>query len=319
MALLLRERHVRLLLSMRDTVTVLEETFDALAQGSVVNQPRSRLATTQGVMSILAAAAPPFGVMGFKTYTSFREGIRYVVVLFNAQDGQMLAMIEAERLGSMRTGGTSAVATKYMAREDATIVGLIGAGNQAVTQLMGVCAVRPITIVYVYSRRERERELFCQEMQRLLNVQVIPVPHPRHAVEPADIVITATSAREPVLHGEWLKAGCHINAIGSNWAHRRELDFSTLQRSFLIVTDSVEQAQAEAGDFIIPADEGLFDWQRVHELADIVHNHASLRTSPGDITVYKGLGIALEDVVTAAHVYYLARRQGLGEEVNLLS
>jgi alanine dehydrogenase len=319
MALLLRERHVRALLSMRDTVVVLEETFDALAQGSAVNQARSRLATTQGVMSILAAAAPPFGVMGFKAYTSFREGVRYAVMLFSERDGRLLAIIEADRLGSMRTGGTSAVATKYMAREDATIVGLIGAGNQAVTQLMGICTVRPITIIYVYSRRQQERELFCHEMQRLLNVQVIPVIHPRQAVEPADIVITATTSRDPVLHGEWLKPGCHINAIGSNWAHRRELDFSTLQRSSLIVTDSVEQAQAEAGDFIIPADEGLFDWSWVHELAEIVHDHGLLRTSPGSITVYKGLGIALEDIVVAAHVYYLAQRQGLGEEIDLLS
>jgi alanine dehydrogenase len=319
MAFILREKHVRMLLSMRDTVVVLEETFNALAQGSITNQSRTRLAIPQGVLSIMAGAAPPFGVFGFKAYTSFREGVRYIVMLFSAQDGQLLALIEADRLGSMRTGGTSALATKYMAREDATIVGMIGAGNQAVTQLMGVCTVRPITIVYVYSRRVRERELFCHEMQRLLNVQVIPVSHPRQAVEPADILITATTARDPVLHGEWVKAGCHINAIGSNWAHRRELDFTTLQRSSLIATDSLEQAQMEAGDFIIPAEEGLLDWGQVHELAEVVHRHSPRRESPRDITVYKGLGIALEDIVTAAHVYYLARRQGIGEEINLLA
>lgn len=318
MALILREKHVRTLLSMHDTVTVLEETFHALAQGNVVQQPRSRIAIPKGVLTMLVGAAPSFGVVGFKTYTAFREGVRYLIMLFSAQDGQLLAMIEADRIGSMRTGGTSAVATKYMARQDATIVGMIGAGTQAVTQLMGICTVRPITIVYVYSRRQHERELFCQEMQRLLNVQVIPVTHPRQAVEPADILITATTASEPVLHGEWLKPGCHINAIGSNWAHRRELDATTLQRSSIIATDYVEQAQIEAGDFIIPANEGLLDWQRVHELSHIIHHRRPQRASPKDITLYKGLGTALEDIVTAAHVYYLARRQSFGEEIALL-
>ncbi len=318
MALILREKHVRSLLSMGDTVTVLEETFNALAQGSVVQQPRSRIAIPKGVLTILMGAAPSFGVIGFKTYTAFREGVRYLIMLFSAQDGQLLAMIEADRIGSMRTGGTSAIATKYMARADATIVGMIGAGTQAVTQLMGICTVRPVTIVYVYSRRQRERELFCQEMQRLLNVQIIPVTHPRQAVEPADILITATTASEPVLHGEWLKPGCHINAIGSNWAHRRELDATTLHRSSIIATDCVEQAQIEAGDFIIPANEGLFDWQRVHELAHIIHRRKPQRASSNDITLYKGLGTALEDIVTAVHVYNLAHRQGLGEEISLL-
>ncbi len=318
MALLLREKHVRTLLSMRDTIVVLEEAFNALAQGNAENQPRTRIAVANGVLNMLVAAAPNFGVLGFKSYTAFREGIRYAVFLFDVQDGQLLAMVEAERLGAMRTGGTSALATKFLARQDATTVGLLGTGNQAVTQLMGVCAVRQITTIYVFSRHQREREMFSQEMQRLLNVQVIPVASARQAVEPADILITATSSAEPVLHGEWLKVGCHINAIGSNWSHRRELDFSTLQRSHVIVTDSLEQAQAEAGDFIIPADEGLFDWERVRDLADIISDQGVGRESPQDITLYKGLGIALEDIVTAAHVYYLARKQGLGEEIDLL-
>jgi ornithine cyclodeaminase/alanine dehydrogenase-like protein (mu-crystallin family) len=218
----------------------------------------------------------------------------------------------------MRTGGTSAVATKYLARANARTVGLIGAGQQAVTQLLGVCAVRPITSVHVYSRRQPERELFCHEMARLLNIEVVSVNDARIAVEGADILITATTARDPVLHGEWLKSGCHINAIGSNWVQRRELDFSTLQRSILIVTDSLEQAYKEAGDFVIPAEEGLFQWDRVHELHEIVADEELQRETPDEITLYKGLGIALEDVVTAAHVYSLAVKQGVGEEVDLL-
>lgn len=318
MALIVREKQVRALLSMRDTVSVLEEAFHAQSQGLVKNQPRTRLAFANGVLTLLAAAAPTFGVVGFKTYTAFREGVRYVIMLFSAHNGELLAIIEADHLGAMRTGGTSAVATKYLARTNARNVGLIGAGQQAVTQLMGVCAVRPITSVCVYSRQQPERELFCREMSRLLNIEVISADDVHEVVEDADILITATTARDPVLHGEWLKPGCHINAIGSNWVQRRELDLSTLHRSMIIVTDSLEQAYIEAGDFVIPANEGLFQWERVHELSEIVGDQGLQRETPDEITLYKGLGAALEDVVTAAHVYFLAVKQGLGEEIDLL-
>ena len=318
MALIVREKQVRELLSMRDTVTVLEDAFHAQSQGLVMNQPRTRLSFANGVLTVLAASAPTFGVVGFKTYTAFREGMRYVVMLFSAHNGELLAIIEANHLGAMRTGGTSAVATKYLARANVRNVGLIGAGQQAVTQLMGVCTVRSIASIRVYSRRSPERELFCHEMSRLLNIEVIPVDDVRAVVANADILITATNARDPVFHGEWLTPGCHINAIGSNWMQRREIDLSTLHRSMLIVTDSLEQAYKEAGDFVIPANEELFQWERVHELCEIVGDEGPQRASPEEITLYKGLGIALEDVVTAAHVYFLAMKQGLGEEIDLL-
>jgi alanine dehydrogenase len=320
MALILREDDVRSLLTMPDTVKVLEQAFGALAEGMAVNRTRNRLVMTDGVLHLLAAAAPTFGVVGFKSYTAFRQGVRYAVMLYSSNDGKLLAIIEAAWLGRMRTGGTSGVATKYLARPGATSVGMIGAGNQAAMQLMGVCAVRHITLVSVYSRRVREREVFCEEMSRLLNIEVLPATHAREAVEDADIIITATSSPEPVLHGEWLKPGSHINAIGSNWPNRREIDFSALQSSYLIVTDSKEQARAEAGDLIIPANEGLFDWNRVCELADVVggRGQGPQRESPDDITLYKGLGIALEDVVTAAHVYSLALEKGVGQELQLL-
>ena len=319
MALVLREKDVRSLLSMRDTVGVLQQAFNALAQDMALNEPRTRLRLANGTLNILAAFAPTFGVLGCKTYTAFREGVRFVVLLFSASNGQLLALIEAEWLSAMRTGGTSALATHYLARPDAATVGLIGAGRQAVTQLIGMCEVRPVSTVYVYSRHPLERDTFCHEMARLLKIDVKPVPLAKRAVEVADILITATTAGEPVVQGEWIKPGCHINAIGSVWAHRRELDCATLQRCALIVTDSREQARAEAGDFIIPANEGSFQWSRVHELAEVVSAPPRPWRSPQDITLYKGVGIALEDIVTAAHVYNLACEEGVGEEIALLS
>lgn len=318
MTLLLREKDVHAVLSMTDTIKVLEQAFEALAQGTAVNHPRTRIVQANGVMHLLAAAIPSAGVLGFKTYTVFRPGARFVVMLFSAGDGHLLAIIEADWLGRMRTGAASGLATKYLARPDASRVGLIGAGSQAETQLMGLCAVRPITTVYVYSRRLPECEAFCSQMSQRLDIEVQPVPNPRQAIEDADIVVTATTSPEPVLPGEWLKAGCHINAIGSNWATRHELDLATLQRCDLIVTDSRSQAQTEAGDLIIPADDGLFDWSRVYELAGVVAGYGPQRESADAITLYKGLGIALEDIATASLLYALAYEQGLGEELDLL-
>jgi alanine dehydrogenase len=318
MALLLREGDVISLLEMPGNIMVLEHAFGALAQGNAVNQPRTRLVQDKGVMNLLAAAVPSIGVVGFKTYTAFRSGMRALVMLFSLQDGHLLSTIEADFLGRMRTGATSGLATKFLARPDASIVGLIGAGKQAYTQVLGVCAVRHIRIVYVYSRRLPECESFCNELMHRLSIEVRPVPSARQAIEDADIVITATTSPEPVLPGDWLKSGCHINAIGSNWANRRELDLATLQRSRVIVTDSQEQACVEAGDFIIPANERLFDWSKVSDLGDVVADHGPKRELASDITLYKGVGIALEDVATAAHVYSLAREQGIGKEIDLL-
>src|SRR6266496_4067656 len=151
MALLLREEDVRRLLTMPDTVAVLEQAFGAMADGCVVNLPRNRIMLANGVLNILAAAAPTLGILGYKTYTAFREGVRFVVMLFSAQDGQLLAIVEADWLGRVRTGATSGLATKYLARHNATIVGLIGSGNQAVTQLMGVCSAPPRSLICIYT------------------------------------------------------------------------------------------------------------------------------------------------------------------------
>jgi len=318
MTLLLRESDVLSLLDMHGNIMVLEQAFGAWAQGNAENLTRSRIVQENGVMHLLAAAVPSLGIVGFKTYTVFRPGMRSAVMLFSTLDGRLLSIIEADLLGRMRTGATSGLATKYLARPDASVVGLIGAGKQAYTQVLGVCAVRQVRAIYVYSRRLPECEKFCDELMHRLSIEVRPAPSPRQAIEEADIVITATTSPEPVLPGDWLKSGSHINAIGSNWANRRELDIRTLQRSRVIVTDSQEQARLEAGDFVIPANEGLFDWDKVSDLGDVVVGKGAKREFTDAITLYKGVGIALEDVATAAHVYTLARERGVGEEISLL-
>lgn len=318
MALLLRDGDVRSLLEMSDTIDALEQAFTALSHGNAINRPRMRVTQKNGILHVLAASNNSAGVLGLKTFTVFRQGVRSVVLLFSAEDGRLLAMIEADWLGRMRTGGTTGLATRHLAISNASQVGLIGAGKQAETQLMGVCAVRPIQRVAVYSRRLPECEAFCQRMAEQLGIEVVAVPEARVAMEDADIVITATTSGQPVFSGEWLKPGCHVNAIGSNWARRREIDDETLQRASLIATDSVEQARSEAGDLIIPAHAGSLDWESVWELADIVAGDGPQRNSSYDITCYKAVGVALEDITVAARAYVQAIERGVGEEINLL-
>lgn len=317
MALLLREDDVRALLPMSDCITTLEKAFGYLAEGKAFNHPRIRFSQPNGNMHVLTASIPPMDVMGHKTYTVFRDGMKFMVALYSAHDGLPLALIEAEWLGGMRTGAASALATNYLARPNSSVVGLLGAGKQATMQLVGICAVRPVARVFVYSRHPAECEAFCDKMARYLNIEVQPSASQRDAVEFADIVITATTSAHPVFAGDWLPPGCHINAIGSNWPNRRELDTTAVQRSNLVVTDSLEQAKVEAGDLLIPAGSGDFDWDKANELSDLVAGLSPRRKSADDITLYKGLGTGLEDIATAGLVYRLAREQGRGEEISL--
>lgn len=318
MALLLRDRDVRSLLETSATIDALETAFTALSHGNAVNRPRTRLIQKDGILHVLTASFRGAGVLGLKTFTVFRQGVRSAVLLFSAEDGRLLAIIEAEWLGRMRTGATSGLATRHLSNPSASRIGLIGAGKQAETQLMGVCAVRPITSISVYSRRQPECEAFCARMHEQLQVEVTAAGSAREAMEDADVVITATTSAQPVFSGEWLKPGCHVNVIGSNWARRREIDDEALERASLLVTDSVEQARLEAGDLIIPASSGKLSWERVWELADIVAGDGPQRNSAYDITLYKGVGVALEDIAVAAHAYVRACELGVGETTDFL-
>jgi ornithine cyclodeaminase/alanine dehydrogenase-like protein (mu-crystallin family) len=328
-ALLLREDDVRAVLTMPDTIAVLEAAFRHQGAGEVRNQPRSRilLPEARGVLHVLSAFVPGqpghpevegSGLLGLKAYSAFKTSVRFAILLYSGDDGRLLAVIEADWLGQMRTGAASGLATKYLARPDAAVVGLIGTGSQARTQVLAMSAARPVSKVLVYGRDERRRNAFVGNMTPLIDVQLEPVASGEAAVREADIVVTATTAHEPVLHGAWLKAGTHINAMGANWHNRRELDDEAVERSGVVAVDSLDQARIEAGDLLIPAAAGLFTFDRAVELGAIVAEAAPGRSSPLEVTLFKSLGVGLEDVATAGLVYALARERGLGREVEFL-
>jgi alanine dehydrogenase len=330
MALVLREEDVRAVLTMPDTIRVLEAAFLRQGEGLTQNQPRRRVVLPQarGVLHVLSSyvpgragdpAADGPGLVGFKAYTAGRTGARFAVMLYSGLDGQLLAMIEADWLGQTRTGAASGVATKFLAREHSRVLGLIGTGGQARTQAVAMCAVRPISTILVYGRDAGRRNHFCSELSNELGIDVLPVDDPQAAIRPADIAVTATTSQEPVLFGDWLQKGVHINVMGSNWPNRREVDDAAIGVSDVIAVDALDQAQIEAGDLLIPAARGQLDWTRVVELGSIIAGKVPGRSGDDTrITLFKSLGIALEDVATAGLIYALARERGLGEELAFL-
>lgn len=317
MPLLLREEHVTELLDMNTAVAAVEEVLRDQAEGQATNRPRYRVAMPASQLHVMAAGDRRLGVTGLKAYTASRKGARFLVLLYDAESGDMLAMIEADRLGQIRTGAASGVATKYMARAEANTVGIFGTGWQAESQLMAVCAVRPIKSIKAYGRSTERREAFARKMTSLLRVEVAPAKSPEEAARGQSIVITATSAREPVLRGEWIAPGTHLNVVGSNFLSKAEVDIETIRRASVIAVDSIEQSRIEAGDLMPAIERGVISWESVTELGRIVAGRDRGRTSAEDITLFKSNGIALEDISTALRVYKLALERGVGEHIDL--
>jgi ornithine cyclodeaminase/alanine dehydrogenase-like protein (mu-crystallin family) len=315
MALFLTEDDVRALLRMERAIELVEASFRMQNDGQAMNRPRERILLPNASLHFMAAALSGENLLGMKIYAVTSQGMRFVVLVFNAQDGSLLAMIDADHLGRIRTGAASGVATKFLARENASEAGLIGAGRQARTQLEAVASVRKLRKARVFCRDENRRREFCCEMEAQLRVPIEPASSAEEAIRPADIVITATNSRDPVVRGQWLKPGTHINAIGSNMANRREMDGETLARAGVILADSVEQAKREAGDLIQGLREAGRNWEDVGEMHQTVAGARPGRRSDDEITIFKSCGIAIWDVVVAGYVYREAVRLGRGRKI----
>jgi alanine dehydrogenase len=316
MALLLTESDVKAILTMPMALDAVETSFRRVAEGTGTFRPRQRLRMAgKGYMNFMAASDSAGGYMGLKIYTVSPSGVRFVVPLFNAQSGEMVALIEADYLGQMRTGAASGVATRVMAREDARTAGIIGTGLQARTQLEAVSLARKLERIRAFGRDPGRREQFAKEMTSRLGVPVIAVPSAEEAVRGADILITSTTSTKPVVEGVWLESGTHINAIGVNFAEKAEVDAETIRRCDVIAADSVEQSKTEAGDLIQAFGSDLSRWAWVREFSDIMAGTVPGRTNRDQVTLFKSNGIAIEDIVVGGRVYEIARERGMGREV----
>ncbi|MBS0202931.1 MAG: ornithine cyclodeaminase family protein [Planctomycetes bacterium] len=313
-ALYLTEDDVAWLLDIDTAIECVEEAFRQWGLDLAENQPRRRVSAGNGAMlHLLSAGAEYLGYAGYKAYTTSRAGARFQFGLIDIRSGQPAALIEANLLGQMRTGAASGVATKYMARPDAKIVGCFGTGFQARSQLKAVCSVRRIERVEVYGRNDDRRRKFAEEMAELCNVPVVAVHSPEEVAAEKDIVICASSSPVPLFDGHALAEGTHINAIGSNYLTRAEIDVTTIRRADHIVCDSRDACKLEAGDFVPALEDGSLDWARVHELSDVVHDRETGRANADDITLFKSVGLALEDLAVAVRILEKARIEGIGQ------
>ncbi|MFQ5827888.1 MAG: ornithine cyclodeaminase family protein, partial [Candidatus Methylomirabilia bacterium] len=290
---LVTEAEVVQLLPMSLALETVEAVFRWQVGGQTVNRPRVRLRTPAGILQVMPAVVPEVGAMGLKSYTVMRRGqAQFVVLLFSVETGALEMIVEADRLGQIRTGAASGVATRSMARTDADVVGCYGTGYQAETQLEAVCAVRKIRRVQVYGRNSERRRRFAATMAERLKLEVVPVDRPEDAARGAPILITITNSKTPVLQGAWIEPGSHINAAGSNALDRAELDLEAVRRASLVAVDSIEQARIECGDLVEPIKQEVIGWEQVRELGEIVAGTLPGRPAPDAITIFESQGVA---------------------------
>jgi ornithine cyclodeaminase/alanine dehydrogenase-like protein (mu-crystallin family) len=306
MPLWLSEDDVAALVAPGDAVPVIEDCFRRMAAGQVDLMPRRRFPVEGGYFAVMAAADSGLGVAGLKSYTVVEGELSFVVCLFDLADGSLAAMIAADRLGQVRTGAASGVAARYLARPGATSLGLLGAGWQAESQLAAIRAAVPSIDRVVVSSRTRER---AEAFARAHGATVAEAPAEAGS---CDVVVTATTSKDPVLRGDWLREGALVCAIGANDPGARELDAQVIARATLVCCDSLEDAKLESGDLIEPVAAGQLDWLEVHELHEIVAGELPGRQSDADVVVFKSNGIAPWDVAIAHEVVRRAREQDVG-------
>jgi alanine dehydrogenase len=313
--LYLTETDVDRLLTMESVLPLVERAFVELSNKRADNVPRRRARVGTTVLHNMSAAAEYLGVVGLKAYTTTKQGARFFVSLFDAASGELLAMLEADRLGQLRTGAVTGIALKYLAPK-ATSLGLIGTGYQAETQLAAAAALLPLNTVRVFGREEERRVSFAAKMSTQLGIEVVPANTATAAIADMPVVITATSSSTPVLAGEDLAKGALVVATGSNWQQKAELDVATVRRAELVVCDSVAACELEAGDFREALEQGVFAWDRAVELGGIVAGKISDLERPRELTIFKSVGLAIEDVAVAFEAVRLAKEQKIGSLMN---
>ena len=300
MTLYLTEEQVGELLTPADAVAAIEACFLRMARGAVENRPRYRLRLEHGALAVMAASDLELGYAGAKVYAGFLAGARFVIVLFRTSAPELVAIIDADKLGQLRTGAASAVAAKYLARTGASTLGVIGCGWQAESQVACIRVALPgLERVVAYCRTEAKLREFCER------TAAEPGESHRAAAE-CDVVVTVTGSPDPVLRGEWLNPGALVCAVGANDGKRRELDNVVLERASFVCCDSLEDARLESADLIEPVEGGTLDWLEVHELQEVVAGETPGRQSDDDIVVFKSNGLAAWDIAAAARVVELA-------------
>lgn len=316
LALLLREDDVRSLLPMADALRLVEDALRQHGEEKADNRPRTRIPYPGGMFHYMAAAVPQQRAVGLKAYASSPSGVTFVVLLFDTESSVLLSILEADWLGRIRTGAASGVATRMLAPPNARVLGVIGAGGQAETQIRAITEAVRLDSVKVFSPTREHREALVAHMQPEVRPHLTSVPSAEEAVRDSDVVVTVTTAGHPVFDGRWLEPDAHVNAVGGNRPNRREIDNETVSRAAFIAVDSIEQAKHECGDLILADRERPGIWSHVVELGSILAGTNKGRTGRGQITLFESQGIAVEDIAVARYIYDRACEAGVGQSVN---
>ena len=320
--LLLDNRQIQELLPMTECIELMADALAALARGEVFQPLRTivRPPEARGLLGLMPAyRAGEQGAFGLKAICVFpenpakgKDAHQGAVMLFSRETGELLALMNASEITAIRTAAVSAVATRLLARDDAQQLGIIGAGVQARTHLEALAAVRKITRARVAARNIEHAQELVREMQPKFGFPIEPVETTEEAVRDADVIVTATSSLEPVINKDWISPGAHVNAIGTHSPNSREIDSATMAAA-RIFTDRRESALNEAGDYLLAAKEGLVTPESIlGEIGELLIGTKTGRTSSTEITLFKSLGLAIEDVVSADYLYHKAQSQNAG-------
>lgn len=313
MALYLSESDVRQVLTMPIALEQVERGFSARARGQAFDVARQRTRLPGGHLHILQAAAPELNVVGYKAYYVKPDKSRSSLVhLINREQGNLEAIIEADWMGMMRTGASTGLAAKYLAREDAGVIGLFGYGRHAMTQLDAVCRVRKVREVKVFGRNTERVAAFCADMSPKVGAALRPAATRADTVRGSDMIIIMTRSAEPLFDGRWLEPGQFVSAAGSNAIDRREIDLETARRADVIVVDSRDTARGECGDLLSAYEAGLIHWDTLPDLGEVIAGLKPGRSNDRQVVLYESHGMGLQDVYTGARVLELARAKGLG-------
>ena len=312
MAFYLNEAEVGSLLDMPMVLDAVEQVMAAHGRGETIDFPRQRVRLPATMTHLLQGGVPAVNLSGLKVYTSAGGRNRFWVHLFDATSGDPVAVLEADRLGMMRTGAAGGIAAKWLARADARVAGVFGAGWQAQGQILALCAVRPVERIKVFARHPDRLQAFCTQMSLDTGREVVPAASAEDTVRGADVVVTITTSPKPLFDAAWLAPGMHITAAGSNSLARQELSEAAVRRADVICVDSREIALREAGDLMPLLEKGRTQPGRWVELGEVVAGIRPGRTSDAQVTLFESQGMAIQDIAVAAQVVARAPRPARG-------
>ena len=327
MVLVLNKKDLLSLLTPSDSISAVEDGYAKLALRKVMMPQRTimHIEDPLGFFGVMPVASKDIGGIAIKIISTFPSNFLQVnlpptmgfIALHDVSTGQLLALMDGVSLTAFRTSAASGVATKYLSRANSEVVGIFGTGVQARAQLEAVCSVRPIKHIKTYDTQIAKAKEFSKDMSNILGVDITPCNDPKETVTESDIVITCSTSTTPVFDGRWLSVGTHINGIGSHRPEVRELDSITIKRSKIVV-DSVEACLKEAGDIIIPINEGAITQDHLYtELGEIILGNKAGRINDDEITLFKSVGVAVQDLAITMKAYNLAKERGVGNTIEL--